>query len=204
VIAGCAERAAKGAQPIALSGAGTIANPSFSPPSLSFGRVLVGTTSRPTTVTLTNPNASVIKITSIATTKPYAVHSTTCGSQVTARENCQIVLTFEPAIAANPAGSSETGELVVTDNAISNSQTVSLSGVAFGVSISGIAIQNGMRAAAIQVVSVNPNGSDGTTLAAAATDRIGHFSIVIADQETGPVRFRASGGSYESEQDGQR
>ncbi len=164
--------------------------------------MLVGTTSRPATVTLTNPNASALKITSIATTKPYAVSNTTCGSQVTAGGNCQIVLTFEPTVAANPAGSSETGRLVVTDNATSSSQTASLSGVAFGVSISGIAIQNGMRAAAIKVVSVNPNGSDGTTLATAATDRSGHFSIIIADPQSGPVRFRASGGSYESEQDG--
>ena len=78
VMAGCAEHAANRPQPIALSGAGTIANPSFSPPSLSFGRMLVGTTSRPTTVTLTNPNVSALKITSIATTKPYAVSSTTC------------------------------------------------------------------------------------------------------------------------------
>jgi hypothetical protein len=70
------------------------------------------------------------------------------------------------------------------------------------VSVSGAAIQNGMNGAAITVVSVNPDGSDSATLGATTADGNGNFSIVIAPPPTGPVRFRAIGGSYLSEQDG--
>jgi len=70
-----------------------------------------------------------------------------------------------------------------------------------GFSVSGAAIQNGMNGAAIAAVSVNPDGSDGSALGATTADGSGSFSMVIAPP-SGPLRFRASGGSYVSEQGG--
>jgi hypothetical protein len=58
-----------------------------------------------------------------------------------------------------------------------------------------------MNGAAIAAVSVNADGSDGSTLATATANSSGQFSILVLSQN-GPVRFRASGGSYVSEQNG--
>ena len=58
-----------------------------------------------------------------------------------------------------------------------------------------------MNGAAIAAVSVNSDGSDGSSLGTATTDGSGKFSTTFAAQN-GPVRFRASGGLYLSEQNG--
>jgi len=59
-----------------------------------------------------------------------------------------------------------------------------------------------MNGAAIAAVSVNSNGSDGSSLGSATADSNGNFSMSITPPSNAPVRFRASGGSYISEQDG--
>jgi len=69
-------------------------------------------------------------------------------------------------------------------------------------SVTGTAIQNGMNGAAISAVSVNSNGSDGASLGSATADSNGNFSMSITPPSNAPVRFRAGGGSYLSEQDG--
>ena len=59
-----------------------------------------------------------------------------------------------------------------------------------------------MNGAAIAAVSVNSNGSDGSSLGSTTADGNGNFSMSITPPSSAPVRFRASGGSYVSEQDG--
>jgi Abnormal spindle-like microcephaly-assoc'd, ASPM-SPD-2-Hydin/Kelch motif/Galactose oxidase, central domain len=188
-------------QSTALSGSGILAPPTFSSPSIPFGKVLVSNSSAATSITLTNDNILPLQITSITTSGPFG-KTTNCGPQVNPFVSCQISVSFDPTIAVNPAGTTETGKLVVVDNATPGSQSVGLSGVAYGVTISGSAIQNGMNGAEVTAVTVNANGSDGTILRGVLTDSNGNFSMVIAKQQAGPVRFRTSGGSYVSEQDG--
>ena len=69
------------------------------------------------------------------------------------------------------------------------------------LSISGTAIQNGMNGAAITAVSVNPDGTDASSLGSTTAASNGSFSMSIP-ASNGPVRFRASGGRYASEQNG--
>ncbi len=216
-------------QLVTLGGSGILAKPTFSSPSISFGRVRVGTTSEPTIITLFNPNVLALQITSITTSGPFAANSAACGLQIAAGGSCQISITFDPTIDPTQTGTLETGKLNVADNATGSPQTVTLSGTAFGtapsytptatatatatatptatatatptVSVTGQAIQNGMNGASITAASVNPDGSDGSSLGTAKADTNGNFSMVIAPPQSGPVRFRASGGSYVSEQD---
>ncbi len=119
-------------QSVSLTGTGILAKPTFSSPSISFGRVRVGTTSEPTIVTLFNPNLLALQITSITTSGPFAANGAACGSQIGAGGNCQISMTFDPISDPTVTGTSETGKLIVADNAIGSPQTLSLSGVAFG------------------------------------------------------------------------
>ncbi len=79
--------------------------------------------------------------------------------------------------------------------------TATPTATATAVTVSGVAIQNAMNGASVTALSVNSNGSDGSTLASTTANGSGQFSMVIAAQ-SGPVRFRASGGSYVSEQNG--
>ena len=58
-----------------------------------------------------------------------------------------------------------------------------------------------MNGAAITAVSVNPDGTDASALGSTAADSNGNFSMSIT-APNGPVRFRAIGGSYVSEQNG--
>jgi Galactose oxidase, central domain/Kelch motif len=58
-----------------------------------------------------------------------------------------------------------------------------------------------MRGTAITAIAINSNGSDGAMLARATANRNGQFSMNVAPQ-SGPVRFRASGLSYLSEENG--
>ena len=300
-------------QSVALSGTGILANPTFSPVSIAFGRVKVGSVSATKTVTITNPNILPLDVISIGATSPFEVVANSCGSSISAGGNCEVSVTFNPTTASNPAGTVQTGKLTVADNGKTSSQSVILSGTAFGavptatatatatstatatatdtvtatatstatatatstatatptatdtatatatatdtatatasptatatatntatatdtptptatatatatatdtamatatstatptstptVSVSGQAIQNGMNGAAIAAVSVNSDGSDGSSLGTATTDGSGNFSMTFAAQN-GPVRFRASGGLYLSEQNG--
>jgi Beta-propeller repeat/Abnormal spindle-like microcephaly-assoc'd, ASPM-SPD-2-Hydin len=106
-----------------------------SPASLNFGTQLVGATTAPQTVTLTNNNATALTITNIkvvATAPPaaatdYAIlGSSTCptgGGSVAAGASCTVDVTFKPSVAA-----AESAKLVFTDVDPSSPQSVTLTG----------------------------------------------------------------------------
>jgi streptogramin lyase len=124
--------AASSPQSVTLEGTGILAKPTFSSPSISFGRVREGTMSQPNIITLFNPNVLALQITSITTSGPFAANGAACGSQIGAGGNCQISMTFDPTSDPTETGTSETGKLIVADNATGSPQTLSLSGVALG------------------------------------------------------------------------
>jgi hypothetical protein len=84
------------------------------------------------TVTITNPNILALDISSISTSPPFKVITNSCGSSISAAGNCQVSVTFNPTTDSNPAGTVQTGKLAVTDNGKTATQSVSLSGTAFG------------------------------------------------------------------------
>ena len=97
------------------------------PGSLTFGNQIVGTTSSPQTVTLTNPlnGAATVAlgIRSIETDGDFRVVQTTCGSSLPAGASCTVSVAFAPT-----ATGSRTGRLIVIDNAPISLSLVPLSG----------------------------------------------------------------------------
>ena len=119
-------------QTITLSGIGIIVTPTVSPASLSFGRVQVDTISPSQTVTLSNSSLVALSITSTTITGPFAIVANTCDSSVPASSSCQVSVTFNPTTDTNHNGTTETGKLTFVDDGQATTQTVSLTGIAFG------------------------------------------------------------------------
>jgi hypothetical protein len=89
---------------------------------LAFGSQTVGTTSGAQTVTLTNTSTSMLKVTGIAASGDFT-ETNTCGANVSAGSSCTISASFIPG-----STGTLTGSLTITDNAVSNPQSVSLTG----------------------------------------------------------------------------
>jgi hypothetical protein len=99
---------------------------SLSSTSLNFGNELVGTTSAPNQVTLSNPSGLALNIGSIAVTGTNAAdfsHTNTCGTGLAIGASCTITVTFKPA-QTEPL----TASVTITDNAAGSPQTIGLSG----------------------------------------------------------------------------
>ncbi len=112
---------------LAPGGTGTEPLANLSPTSLSFAGQVLGTTSAPATVTLSDPRSVALSITSISITGTNPgdfTQTNTCGGSVAAEANCAIYITFAPL-----ALGTRTASLTITDDAANSPQTVSLSGI---------------------------------------------------------------------------
>ncbi len=113
-------------QKAALTGTGVIAAVNLAPTSLNFGKIPVGTTSTPMTVTLSNTGTGTLLISSMALTGPnpadYA-QTNNCSSSVDPGANCTITITFTPGTTGN-----RNATLAITDNAPKSPQNVPLTG----------------------------------------------------------------------------
>ena len=94
----------------------------LSPGSLAFGSQLVGTTSNPLNVSLTNTGGSNLTISGIAVNGDFA-QTDTCGNSIVAGATCSITVRFAPT-ATGP----RSGAVTITDNAAGSPHLVSLSG----------------------------------------------------------------------------
>ncbi len=159
--------AADSPQSEALTGIGILANLTFSPLSLGFGRVHVGSVSATKSVTIGNPNILPLHITSIGAATPFEVVANTCGSSIAAGGNCQVSVTFNPTTDSNPAGTTQIGQLIVTDNGKPVSQSVPLSGIAFGAVPTATATATSTATA---TATVTATATDTATATATATD----------------------------------
>jgi hypothetical protein len=96
----------------------------LSPPSIDFGQQIVGTTSAPQTVTVTNTGDLPLTVTSIAASEHFAVPTETCtANPVAVGGSCTVEVTFSPTVTGNL-----TGTLEITDNAPGTPQAVDLTG----------------------------------------------------------------------------
>jgi len=93
------------------------------PTSLTWGGVVVGVKSASKAVTVTNSGAGTLDITQAGTSGDFAVSSTTCGSTLAVRKNCNIKITFTPTQLG-----ARSGALTITDNASNSPQSLPLSG----------------------------------------------------------------------------
>jgi hypothetical protein len=106
-----------------LSGTGAgapAANVTVSPSSLTFASQIVGTTSSPQTITLTNTSAASATLSAITTTGNFA-SANTCGSSLAGGTSCSIGVTFTPTAIGTRTGS-------VTFTAAGIARTVTLTG----------------------------------------------------------------------------
>jgi hypothetical protein len=107
---------------------------SLSPKRLTFRTQVVGTTSAPKTVTLTNLASSTLTITSITSTDTaeFQVAATsTCGTSVPAGGSCDIGVTFSPT-----ASGTRTAKIKIADSELGSPQTIAVTGTGTYVSLS--------------------------------------------------------------------
>ena len=97
----------------------------LSPASLTWGKIVVNTTSPGKNVTLANTGNAALIIASITTSGDFALVASTkpCGSTLAAGKNCIIRVTFTPTQLGL-----RTGAITIIDNAPNTPQTVPLSG----------------------------------------------------------------------------
>src|SRR5512133_3175801 len=93
---------------------------SLSPTSLTFGNVVVATTSASKLVSVTNTGSATLIVSSVAASANFS-QSNNC-TQIAPKMKCTITVTF------SPAARMHTGTLTIKDNASSGTQTVPLQG----------------------------------------------------------------------------
>jgi hypothetical protein len=121
-----ADNATGSPQPVALigTGAGGSGAISISPASLTFASQVVGTTSAPQTVTVSNIGGVTISFTSIVTSGDFAGATLVqCPSIPVEGEPCTFSITFTP-----KAAGTRMGTITFTDNATGSPQLVTLTG----------------------------------------------------------------------------
>ena len=118
------DNAAGSPQKASLRGFGTTAK--LSPTSLGFGNVIVGSTSPPQAVTLSNVGTTTFSISGITIGGANAgdfAQTHTCGSSLAAGASCSISISFRPT-----ATGTRLAALTVTDGAAGSPQSARLSG----------------------------------------------------------------------------
>jgi hypothetical protein len=94
----------------------------LTPDSLTFAARKVGTTSAAQVVTVSNPGATPLKVTSITITGDFA-ETNDCPAKLTVGKSCTINVTFSPT-----ATGTRTGTLSIKDSALSSVQGIALTG----------------------------------------------------------------------------
>jgi cardiolipin synthase len=113
-------------QTVLLFGGGTAPLATLSSTSIAFSPTGAGTTSAPSSVTLTNTGNSTLTITSITLggTNPTSfAESTTCLATLAPQAACTITATFSPASVTSYSAS-----IAIVDNATGSPQSIALSG----------------------------------------------------------------------------
>jgi uncharacterized repeat protein (TIGR03803 family) len=99
--------------------------PTFTPPSLTWAKQAVGTTSNPKSVKIKNVNSgeATLDLNGMNVASPFAISKTTCGAALAAGKSCEVSITFTPS-----APGTATGTFALTDNAANSPQTLTLTG----------------------------------------------------------------------------
>lgn len=121
---------------ISLTGTGTSPQLTISTASLAFSSQVVGGTSSPSPITLTNTGNSALTISSITISGTNAsdfAKTDNCGSGLAPSASCTMNVTFMPAAPPTPAQRSAI--LTINDNAPQNPHQVALSGRAVDISV---------------------------------------------------------------------
>jgi hypothetical protein len=107
---------------IELTGQGAAPAVTLNPTNLSFPDTVVGQSSQPEIVTMTNTGHATLTISRISISGDFS-ETNTCGSSLSAGQNCSIGVTFTPT-----ALGTRSGMVTIADNASNSPQTIPLSG----------------------------------------------------------------------------
>jgi alpha-1,3-glucanase-like protein/F5/8 type C domain-containing protein/pectate lyase-like protein/ASPM-SPD-2-Hydin domain-containing protein len=129
---------------------------SASPSSLAFGSQATGTTSAAQTVTITNPGASSVSVSSVGVTGAFS-QTNTCGTSIGAGGSCTVSVKFAPTSAGGA-----TGTLSVASSAPGSPLTVALSGTGTSSS-ANLALNQPTTASGYTQTYVPSNAVDGNT-----------------------------------------
>ena len=119
-----ADNAANNPQRVTLSGLGV--SIALSPPALNFGSELVGQTTAPQTVTISNVSAASVNITGITIggePADYTISANTCGSSLAGGTGCSLNVSFNPS-----KKGTRNGKLNVANNGGGSIATATLTG----------------------------------------------------------------------------
>ena len=151
--------------------------------SLSFGTVTTGVPGAAQTVTVTNTGSSALTISAITVSGDYSQSSNGCTTSLAVNATCQISVTFTPTAVGVRSGS-----LILTSNAASSPQTVTLSGTGVApVVYTGLAFQALVQAgtkpiagASVQLYVAGTTGNGSTPTALLSTAAITNASGVAS------------------------
>ena len=125
-------------QSVSLTGTGTGPIATLSASSLNFGTVVVGTTSPPQMVTLTNTGNAALTISSIKLAGSAYPVTNNCTASLAPGGSCTFTITFKPKSAGTL-----TGTVTITDNASNSPQVISMTGQGTEVSFSPTSLNFG-------------------------------------------------------------
>lgn len=106
---------------LVFSGTGEQAIASLNPTSLNFGNAIIGSVTNPQQVALTNSGTGVLHVSNISVSGPFQLTGT-CQS-VPVPYTCTLAVAFAP-VSLGP----QSGALTITDDGLTTTQTVALSG----------------------------------------------------------------------------
>ncbi|HEX4998070.1 MAG TPA: choice-of-anchor D domain-containing protein [Terriglobia bacterium] len=140
----------------AITGRGVAGLVSLSAITLAFDADVVGTTSPPRAVTVSNQGTAPIVFTGIIVSGDFA-RTTTCGATLAVSAVCSITVTFSPTEAG-----SRTGSVSITSDASNNPRTISLAGTGLSSAptplITGISPDNAATGASSMTLTVTGAG----------------------------------------------
>jgi hypothetical protein len=175
------------------SGSGGSSAPlTFSPTSLSFGDVVVGTTSAGRVVTVKNVSGSAVTINTFPASGNYSAKgsgATPCGGSLNAGSSCTFTVTFSPTLTGTVPGA-----VTVTDNAADSPQILGLTGNGIQLvtlspgTLTFPAQRLGTTSAVRTVTLTNHQSAD--TLAIDSIAITGDFSTVTAGKQPCGNRLR--------------
>ena len=155
-------------QSVPLSGFGVTAgaNATVSSTSLTFSTQLVGTSSPPQSVTVSNYGTQALSVNNIVVHGDFS-QSHTCGSTLAPLANCNIVVVFKPT-----QRGTRMGTLSLTDDAPNSPQTVTLKGTGTVVELNPASLVFGLH-------QVGTTSSQSTTLTNVGSTALSIAGIAI-------------------------
>ena len=154
-----------GSAPLTGTGLGPIAT--LNPNSLTFTTQTLNTTSAAQSFTITNTGNQTLTFTGsgIATAAPFAISANNCGGSVAVAAFCTVSVTFTPTV-----GGLVGGQVTITDNAGTGTQSVSLTGTGASPAVTAISPNNGPTTGGttVTITGTNLTGATAVTFGGAA------------------------------------